>query len=54
MVDEGNSNHTVKQLRASNWTVEGYHQYRHVMEMLVDFRYSNLMSYVTANLMSYF
>ena len=39
-----NRNHTVGRLRSSNWIVEGYHQYRHDMEMQVDFRYSMLNS----------
>ena len=34
-----NRNHTVGRLRSSNWIVEGYHQYRHDMEMQIDFRY---------------
>ena len=28
-----NRNHTVGRLRSSNWIVEGYHQYRHDMEI---------------------
>ena len=39
-----NRNHTVGRLRSSNWIVEGYHQYRHDLEMQVDFRYSMLNS----------